>query len=364
MSEKQCPILIIGAGLAGLHLAWSLHLRQRPFTIISCDFGKPAWQASAGIINPVTGKRVVKSWRIDDLLHFAIERYKTVAKKMETESAYHATPLVRYFRGDPDEVSRFEERRTDPDYADYLQSPALSGNSGFEIAQSGWVDVQAFVEDSRRYFASLGCLEDALKQIDLSALEFGDDGISWNGKIWSHIVFCEGYHGQDNPFFDWLDYRISRGDVLDFEADFELPQKILNREKWVLPLGTTHGRTGSTYAWENMDAAPDVADAQPMLEAWTDHLPRLPEAKITQHRVGVRPGTNDSKPYAGPHPLDERICILNGFGSKGASQSPWCAEQLVEFLVSGQALPKEIDPARRLKFLKEPLREPQVISGK
>ena len=361
MSNPKQPVLILGAGLAGLHLAWSLYLRKHPFRIASRDFGKPAWHASAGIINPVTGKRVVKSWRIDTLLPSAIERYRAIAETLGAPSAYHASPLMRFFRGDPDEIERFNERRLDSEYAPYLEHPVCSDENGFSISQSGWVDVRAFVEESRQFFLEKSILLTSEEPVSAATLNFAESGIIWNGGNWEHVVFCEGYHGEKNPYFDWLDYRISRGDVLDFEAEFELPQSILNREKWVLPLSSKTGRTGSTYAWDNLEAEPKTTDALPLLGAWSDLLPQLPEVTITQHRVGIRSGTNDSKPYAGPHPLDKHLCILNGFGSKGASQSPWCAERLAEFLIDGTALPKDIDPARRLKFLKQPLRKPRDI---
>ena len=79
--------------------------------------------------------------------------------------------------------------------------------------------------------------------------------------MYSHIVFAEGYKGMNNPYFDWLDYRISRGDVVDFSSPVELPEHILNREKWILPFTKDTGRTGSSYAWEDIEKEPDPNDA-------------------------------------------------------------------------------------------------------
>ena len=361
MNNPAQPILIIGAGLAGLHLAWSLYSRNQQFKIVTHDFGKPAWKASAGIINPVTGKRVVKSWKIDTLLPVAVDRYEQIATYLKKPSAYHSIQLTRYFRDDPDERVRFFERCADPDYSAYLKQTASREAESFEIAQSGWVDVQAFVEESRNFFAETGHILSAPQPVDAYRLSLDNDPLIWENQTWSHIVFCEGYQGQSNPYFNWLDYRISRGDVIDFSTHCELPNWILNREKWVLPLSRNHGRTGSTYSWERLESEPKIEEAMPLLDAWDDLLPTLPKATITQHRVGIRPGTNDSKPYAGPHPLEPRLCILNGFGSKGASQSPWCAERLADYLIQRVSLPKEIDPARRLKFLKTSLPNPREI---
>ena len=353
------PTLIVGAGLAGIHLAWSLYLKRQPFRIISLDSGKPAWKASAGIINPITGKRVVKSWRIDELLPFAIARYREIAEIMQRENAYQALPLIRYFRDDSEERERFQERCRDTEYRAYLGDQSTP--DGFIISHSGWADVSTFVKTSREFFKDRGYLSELDQPFQPSSISLESHGIRWDYALWQHIVFCEGYHGAINPYFNWLDYRISRGDVLDFSINTSLPEHILNREKWLLPLSPNTGRVGSTYTWENLEDVPKTQDAVPLLEAWQDHIPDITQAQIRAHRIGIRSGTNDSKPYAGPHPSDPRFCILNGLGSKGASQGPWCAERLARYLVSGEALPKDIDPGRRLKFLKSPPPHPSEI---
>ena len=364
MTADRSPVLIVGAGLAGLHLAWALYLRNQSFRIISMDTGFPAWKASAGIINPVTGKRVVKSWRIDELLPFSKERYKQVSEKLIKPSCYRSKRLIRYFRGDPDERKRFEERSHETEFQKYLNPLTIEDDSGFEIAHSGWVDVSQFVKTSRTFLKSRNLLRPLTEPFAPKAIQFRGKYLEWNNQPWQQIVFCEGYHGVKNPYFDWLDYRISRGDVIDFSTTNALPKHILNREKWVLPLGAHTGRAGSSYVWQDLEKSPEAEDASPLLSAWSDKLVNIENSRITKHRVGIRPGTNDSKPYVGPHPEDERLCILNGFGSKGSSQSPWCAELLADFLINASPLPTEITPARRLKFLKHPPAAPKEIRSR
>ncbi|MEY3190936.1 MAG: hypothetical protein RIS10_1053, partial [Pseudomonadota bacterium] len=66
--------LIIGQGLAGSLLAWELI--NRGCNVIIVDNGKEnASQIAAGLINPVTGMRFVKSTNVDDLLPTAKQCY-------------------------------------------------------------------------------------------------------------------------------------------------------------------------------------------------------------------------------------------------------------------------------------------------
>jgi len=83
---------------------------------------------------------------------------------------------------------------------------------------------------------------------------------------------------------------------------------------------------------------------------------RLP---VTGHRSGIRPGTNDSKPYLGRHPLEPRLAIFNGLGSKGSIYAPPLSQQLADHLVKEKEIDPEVDIRRRLKFLDGPLTLPR-----
>ena len=61
-------ILIVGQGLAGTMLGWELERAGISFVIADSGHASAATSAAAGIINPITGRRLVKSWRIETLL--------------------------------------------------------------------------------------------------------------------------------------------------------------------------------------------------------------------------------------------------------------------------------------------------------
>ena len=63
--------LIIGQGIAGTLLAYFLQKKGASILVIDDAYERAATQVAAGIINPITGRRYVKSWRVDELIPFA-----------------------------------------------------------------------------------------------------------------------------------------------------------------------------------------------------------------------------------------------------------------------------------------------------
>ena len=73
-------ILIVGNGFAGGLLAWFLAKENVKITII--DRGEPnsSTRVSAGIMLPVTGRRLVKTQNADKVIPFAIQTYLEIEK--------------------------------------------------------------------------------------------------------------------------------------------------------------------------------------------------------------------------------------------------------------------------------------------
>ena len=77
--EKQ-RFLIVGQGLAGSIVSQKLFARNIAHTVVDDNHKSAATKAAAGIINPITGRRYVKSWMIDKLLPVAKSTYKDFEK--------------------------------------------------------------------------------------------------------------------------------------------------------------------------------------------------------------------------------------------------------------------------------------------
>jgi glycine/D-amino acid oxidase-like deaminating enzyme len=74
----QVEYIIIGQGLCGTWLSWYLTKENRSFIVIDKNESITPSKVSAGIINPVTGRRMVKVWMAEQILSLAREAYNEI----------------------------------------------------------------------------------------------------------------------------------------------------------------------------------------------------------------------------------------------------------------------------------------------
>src|SRR4051812_34785476 len=92
-------VTIVGQGIAGTLLAWELEQAGLPFRIYDAGHEGAASRVAAGIINPVTGQRLAKSWRVDELLPLARAAYVEVGARLGIE-CWREMRVRRLFRNE------------------------------------------------------------------------------------------------------------------------------------------------------------------------------------------------------------------------------------------------------------------------
>ena len=75
---ERVDFVIVGQGLAGTTLAWQLLRRGRSVLVIDREGGVTSSRIAAGLITPVTGKRLAKSWRWEELYPAAVAFYRSL----------------------------------------------------------------------------------------------------------------------------------------------------------------------------------------------------------------------------------------------------------------------------------------------
>ena len=126
---KASPIidyLIIGAGLAGSSLAWRLGINKYNYKIFDSRNLASASQVAAGFINPVTGKWMTESWKIDTLMPKAKAFYQDIEERLGI-NIVQDLPIRRYFINQEDPI-RARRRIKNPRYANYFD-PILEKES-------------------------------------------------------------------------------------------------------------------------------------------------------------------------------------------------------------------------------------------
>lgn len=331
--------LIVGQGIAGSLLAWELERRGRRFLIV--DRGADcASRVSAGILNPVTGKRLVKSWLVDEMLPAAHTLYREIEYKL---GGTWLTPrrILRVYQS-PEEAKSWEKRRSTPTYAGYLGEQFAPGALGaevidpwgsFEILGGGSLAIAELLEALSIYFTDRGVLR--REAFAHGRLELRSDTVAYEGDTFGSVVFCEGYQVRNNPWFGALPFTPAKGEIVTLARGMPGLNDILNRQKWVLPLPDGGCRVGSTWSHDRIDTIPSVQGRSGLAEGlrkmftW-DELP-----EIVAHEAGVRPCTRDRLPILGFHPEHHRLAVFNGFGAKGALATPYWATRFAEKLCGG-----------------------------
>ena len=337
--------LIIGQGLAGSLLAWELI--QRDCKIVIIDNGKEnASQVAAGLINPVTGMRFVKSADVDMLLPVAKQCYSRLADVFQ-QTFYIEKPMLRLFRSDK-ELTYCLKRLDDPDYQDFLGAITESDQAfnnhatpfGFlEQKQTGYLLTRPL----------LSCLKDffiARESYRLANIDYHDiqlqPSLRWQDISPRKIIFCEGHHATNNPWFSWLPFQLVKGEILTLEHQSQLPDKILNYGDWLIPLNSRRIRIGATFDRENLNTLPTERGKNALLNALKPISANLAQATLLNHQANIRPCTLDKQVFIGHHPQHSQLAIFNGFGAKGSLQIPWYSRHFADALLNNKPLPSDI----------------------
>jgi len=353
-SKIMIDFLIIGQGLAGSLLAWELIQRGRKVVIVDND-QENASQIAAGLINPITGMRLVKSADVDTLLPTAKHCYSQLADFFQQEF-YIEKPMLRIFRSDS-ELKNAGKRLSNPDYQAYLgdiQPPGkiidnLATPFGFlEQQQTGYLLTRPLLSCLKAFFIA----KDSYREADFDYRDIHlEPSLRWQNISPKQIIFCEGHQATQNPWFCDLPFQPVKGEILTLEHQTHLPDKILNYGNWLIPLNSHRIRIGATFDRENLDTQATEQGKIDLLNALSQVSLDLTHTTLINHQANIRPCTQDRQPFIGWHPQHKQLAIFNGFGAKGSLQIPWHSRHFTDALLNGTPLPKTCNVERHYRKL-------------
>ncbi len=326
---------IIGQGLAGSILAYLLLQEGQEVQIIDTLEFPSSSKVAAGLYNPLTGRKLIKTWLADKIFPFLEDFYQQLEKEVKAKF-FHPQAIYRPFINE-DSQKYFKSDHVPDDFSDFgtltfdntkYQNIINSQFGGVTTKHSGWVDLKVMLSAFRTYFSEKGILR--------------EEKFTSKNEITNQIfIFCEGIEGRNNPHFNYLPFNPVKGEVLDIEIDNIDLQEIVNQGAFVIPLGENNYRLGATYSWHELDFTPTEQGKNDLIEKYQKLM--KPSMRILSHNAGVRPATKDRRPFIGMHPDDKNIGIFNGLGSKGVSLAPYFAKQFVDFLVYQKELHPEVN---------------------
>jgi glycine/D-amino acid oxidase-like deaminating enzyme len=345
-------VLIVGQGLAGTWLSWWLRQAGVSFHLIDKPDQGGASMRAAGLVNPVTGRRMVTTWMIHELIPFAFHSYGELGSFLD-DSFIQEVSLIDLFPS-VQMLQAFQKRMEEDNTHLYPGEDREKYSTWFRY-DLGWgsvkpcavVNVENLLARWRAWLKKKELLIESV--FELSDLHTDDSGIEYSGARYHRIIFCDGESSVQNPYFNKLPFALNKGEGLLVAIDGLPAGLVFKKGMSLVPFRENIYWLGSSYEW-TFDNDQPSAKFRKMAEGWLNHNLKLPYT-ILEHFAAFRPATLERRPFIGFHPLYPQIGILNGLGSKGCSLAPFFAKQLVNKLTGEGSIHPLADINRFVKIL-------------
>ena len=336
---KKVDFLIAGQGIAGT--VFSYLAMQAGYSVHVADVSLPgmASKVAGGLINPITGRFMKKSWMAETLLPQLQQVYTALDALLGIQS-FRAMPIIRLMENEEEKL-RWEVKRNLSEHQPFMSACEDFENPGMyphyaaaSILQGGWLDTGFLLKHWRDYLVKQNVFSE--EQVLPTDVTQG----RWKEIEFRHLIFCEGYHGYANPFFPGIALNPAKGELLLVEipqADWNF---VINKHLLIIPLGNHMFKVGATV--EHTDALDLLDTSLEELEIKLKSIVAYPY-HIRERLVGIRPTVRDRRPVLGASTEMEGIWILNGLGTKGVALAPYMAMHLLQHIVSGVSLMQEVN---------------------
>ncbi len=346
-------VLIIGQGISGSFLSYYLEKEGKNFIVIDNNDKKTPSKIAAGIINPVTGRRLVTVWMVDEVLPFAWKAYQEIGHKLGITAISQKT-IIDFFPNPFMRESFLQKIETGDKYVHAY--PEQNHFNTFFNYELGCGEIRPV------YTAHLETLLPAWRQhlknennlleenFEIDQLKVEADKIQYKNITAQKIIFCDGTSSFENPYFKQLPFAPNKGEALVVEIPGLPDQHIYKKGMMIVPLAEKDlFWIGASYIW-NFDSADPTIEFRENTEQVLKQWLKIPY-KIVEHRSGLRPATLERRPFVGFHPQHPAVGILNGMGTKGCSLAPFFASQLTDHLLYQQPIAKDAAVSRFQKIL-------------
>ncbi len=308
---------------------------SRPFT---------SSKVAAGIINPVTGRRMVTSWMIDELMPFASNAYHQSGIELGIECIEEKS-LIDFFPSAQMRVAFFDRLAENGLYLsagedsinwkDYVHYDFDYG----VIKPCYLIDIALLLQTFRKRLTDANLLREEF--FITSELVQVPDGIRYRDINAGKVIFCDGINSFHHPYFKALPFAPNKGEVLVVEIK-DLPKtSILKKSINIVPLKNDLFWIGSSHEWQFENDQPTKLFREKTIAQLRSFL-KLPFT-VADHWAAIRPATLERRPFVGLHPLYPNIGIFNGMGTKGCSLGPYFAAQFAKHLTRKTPLLPQVD---------------------
>ena len=350
----QYDYLVLGQGICGSFI--SKYLLESNASVLVIDNARPytASRVASGVINPVTGRRIVTTWMIDELMPFVINEYAVWGKELGIDLV-NELPIVD-FHPSLQMHTAFEERLQNNDgYLHKVQDEDVWKNYFHfyfgigEIKPAYSINFHPLLIQWREELKQRNLLWE--EDFSWSHFSHDENGVHYKDISAKKIVCCEGSGAIDNPYFNRLPFALNKGEICIASIPGLPRNNIYKQGITIVPFSAKEDIfwVGSSYEWNYKDVQPSEGFRKKVMQQLDNWL-KLPYT-IEAQWASERPANIERRPFAGIHPVFKNIAILNGMGAKGTSLTPYFAKQLAHHLTDGQDINPLVDVKRFTRVL-------------
>ena len=345
--------LIVGSGLAGGILALRLQKAGKKIAIVDNADPNAAYHVAGGVWNAISFRKIIKGWQADLLTEEAHHFYNNLQKEWKL-NFYEPKDVVRIF-SDVSFQNNWLAKSNEPEFKNFLSDecpesikklPLETPFGCGTVKKAGYVNLDVFMPALHNYIKRHSTY--LTESFEYNKIKFIDGGISYKNLKSKAIIFCEGYGMVNNPFFNWLPMRPTKGEVLTLKNPGWNFDFIFNNGKHLIDKKDGTMGVGATFDWETLDCKTTKEGKLALL----NHLEKnfnFKDWQVIDQKAGIRPTISDRRPLTGQHPEFNNLFIFNGLGTKGVLIAPWLSKMMCNYLYKGSPMHRESDISRFIK---------------
>lgn len=346
-------VLIIGQGICGSFLSWHLQQEQKSFIVIDNNDSNASSRIAAGVINPVTGRRLVTVWMADEIIPFAWDSYQHIGRDLDITAIFQRN-VIDFFPNPFMREGFLQKIETGDKYVHaYPEQNHFNTYFNYEfgcgeIRPVYTVNMDQLLPACRQQLANKQCLRE--ENFDITNMKLVDGKVHYQDIMAEKIIFCDGTASFENPFFKQLPFAPNKGEALVVHIPGLPDHNVYKKSMTIVPMAEKDMFwVGASYIWDFTDPGPTVEFREKTTQVLKEWL-KIPFT-IEEHRSGLRPATLERRPFVGFHPVHPEVGILNGMGTKGYSLAPFFSKQLVQHLCYGDSITPEANLSRFTRIL-------------
>lgn len=346
--------IIAGLGISGVWLSHYLLKENKSIIVFDKKNLHSASNVASGLINPVTGRRVVTTWLADELLPFCESEYVSLGNELGINAIEQKNILV--FPSAPDLQNAFDSRMKE--HNSYIHPPQLGRQdlsknfyfpfNVYEISPCYVVHVQEILEAQRKILRDNKVLID--EELDENFIELINGFVQYKDIIADKIIYTNGINASGSRYWKGLPFVENKGQALIVEID-DLDANFIYKfgNISLIPFAQNKWWVGSSNELSFQTTLPTDDFKNKTISSLKSVLKK--EFNVIDHWAALRPATVERRPFVGMHPLHSQLAILNGMGSKGCSLAPWFAKKLTRKLIDAAPIDAAADVQRFAKIL-------------